>query len=246
MSIKKSTHVEACVCAGLSDASVIEGAIESLRNGKMILLFDAEDREGETDFVIPAQSVTPADVARMRCDGGGLICVALHGGAAEKLGLPFMSDILRSVSLNGHKPLCTLVEKKGDIPYDSRSSFSLWVNHRDVFTGITDNDRALTIRRVGENVQKVLNGEKVDFGEEFRSPGHVALLRAASGLLDERRGQTELSIALALRAGICPSMVVCEMLDGKTGKALSKEDAKKYAVRHNMQFVEGKNILSGV
>lgn len=218
-------------------------AIDAIRKGKMILLYDADDREGETDLVIPAISITPADVARMRRDGGGLICVAIHGSAAEKLGLPFITDVLRSVSLNGNKALRTLVEKKGDIPYDSRSSFSLWVNHRNTFTGITDNDRALTIKKTGETVQRVLNGEMIDFGEEFRSPGHVALLRAASGLLNERRGQTELSIELALKAGINPSMVVCEMLDEKTGKALSKEDARKYSLKNNMPFIEGKSIL---
>ncbi len=221
----------------------LKEAIDAIRKGKMILLYDADDREGETDLVIPAISTTPADVARMRRDGGGLICVAIHGSVAEKLGLPFMSDVLRSVSLNGNKALCTLVEKKGDIPYDSRSSFSLWVNHRNTFTGITDNDRALTIKKIGETVHRVLNGERIDFGEEFRSPGHVALLRAASGLLNERRGQTELSIELALKAGINPSMVVCEMLDEKTGKALSKDDARKYSLKNNMPFIEGKNIL---
>lgn len=221
----------------------LKDSIDAIRKGKMILLYDADDREGETDLVIPAISTTPADVARMRRDGGGLICVAIHGSAAEKLGLPFMSDVLRSLSLNGNKALRTLVEKKGDIPYDSRSSFSLWVNHRNTFTGITDNDRALTINKIGETVHRVLNGQSVDFGEEFRSPGHVALLRAASGLLNERRGQTELSIELALKAGINPSMVVCEMLDEKTGKALSKEDARKYSIKYNMPFIEGKNIL---
>ncbi len=221
----------------------LEEAIESIRKGNMILLFDDENREGETDLVMPALSVTPADIVRMRRDAGGLICVAVHAKAAEKLGLPFMSDILSSVSLNGHRQLRTLVEKKGDIPYDSRSSFSLWVNHRGTFTGITDNDRALTINKVGETVYRVLNGEKIDFGREFRSPGHVALLRAAAGLLDERRGQTELSIQLALMAGICPSMVVCEMLDEKTGRALSKEDANEYSLRYNMPFIAGKDIM---
>jgi 3,4-dihydroxy 2-butanone 4-phosphate synthase len=221
----------------------LKEAIDAIRKGKMILLYDADDREGETDLVIPAMSITPVDVARMRRDGGGLICVAIHGNVAEKLGLPFISDVLRSVSLNGNKALRTLVEKKGDIPYDSRSSFSLWVNHRNTFTGITDNDRAFTIKKIGETVQRVLNGERIDFGEEFRSPGHVALLRAASGLLNERRGQTELSIELALKAGINPSMVVCEMLDEKTGKALSKDDARKYSIKYNMPFIEGKNIM---
>lgn len=221
----------------------LETAINAIRDGKMILLFDAEDREGETDLVIPALCITPADVALMRQDGGGLICVAIYSKAADRLGLPFMSDILRSVSKNGHKSLISLVEKKGDIPYDSRSSFSLWVNHRETFTGITDNDRALTIRKIGETVNKVLKGEKIDFGDEFRSPGHVALLRAATGLLDERRGQTELSIQLALKAGISPSMVVCEMLDEITGKALTKEDAIRYSKDKNMLFIEGKDIL---
>lgn len=221
----------------------LEKAIDSLQNGKMILLYDADDREGETDMVIPALCATPADIARMRCDGGGLICVAVQGDAAERLGLPFMSDLLRSVSQNGHSSLLSLVEKKGDIPYDSRSSFSLWVNHRDTFTGITDNDRAFTINKVGEAVEKVMKGEKLDFGIEFRSPGHVALLRAASGLLNERRGQTELSVQLALMADITPSMVICEMLDGCTGKALSKEDARRYSIRHNMPFIEGKDLF---
>ncbi len=221
---------------------MIEEVIDAIRNGKMILLFDSEEREGETDMVIPALSATPLDIARMRRDGGGLICVAIPSNAAQKLGLPFMSDILRSVSLNGHKSLLNVVEKKGDIAYDSRSSFSLWVNHRNVFTGIADNDRALTINKLGETIEKVLNGESVDFGKEFRSPGHVALLRAADGLLNERHGQTELSVALALKAGIAPSMAICEMLDAKTGKALSKEDAKRYSRRNNMPFIEGKNI----
>ena len=93
-------------------------------------------------------------------------------------------------------------------------------------------------------MQNVMCGHMLDFGSEFRSPGHVALLRAASGLLNERRGQTELSIQLALMAGITPSMVVCEMLDGKTGKALSKDDAQKYSLRYRMPFVEGKELLT--
>lgn len=223
---------------------MIEKAIKAIRKGEMILLYDDDDREGETDLVMPAQRVTPMDIVRMRRDGGGLICVAIHAKAADMLGLPYMADILRRVSLNGYKPIGSVVEKNGDIPYDARSSFSLWINHRNTFTGITDNDRALTINKIGEAVEKVLKGERIDFGKEFRSPGHVAVLRAASKLLNERRGQTELSIQLALMAGICPSMVVCEMLDGNTGKALSKEDAKRYAIHHNLSFVEGKEIIA--
>ncbi len=220
----------------------LEKAIKSLRSGRMILLYDADDREGETDFVIPARSTSPEDIAVMRRDGGGLICVAISSEAAESLGLPFMTEILRHAAYNGNRALQTLVERDGDLKYDNHSSFSVWVNHKDTYTGITDNDRALTINKIGEMVSQVEEGRKIDFGSEFHSPGHVAILRAARGLLNERKGQTELSIALAQKAGITQAMVVCEMLDNHNGKALSKEKAREYAREHNLQFIEGKEI----
>ncbi len=71
----------------------------------------------------------------------------------------------------------------------------------------------------------------------------MALLRAAEGLLDERNGQTELSVALAHMAGVTPAMVVCEMLDDYNGKALSKEKAKEYGKEHDLVFLEGQEIV---
>jgi 3,4-dihydroxy 2-butanone 4-phosphate synthase len=220
----------------------ISKAIEALQNGRMILLFDLEGREAETDFAIPAKSVTPADVKWMRKDAGGLICVALDPHASEKLGLPFMADILRDASQRSDS-LNNIVEKGGDLKYDSRSSFSIWVNHRDTRTGIPDNDRALTINKLGEIVDRALDGEIPDFGKEFRTPGHVATLRAARTLVHERMGQTELSIALAKIAGITPAMVVCEMLDDNTGRALSKQDAIAYGENQDIVFVEGEEVV---
>src|SRR5665647_140341 len=76
-------------------------AIRAIKKGEMILLYDSEDREGETDMVIPAISTTPKQVARMRIEAGGLICVAISPEAAEILCLPFMADILKFVSSNG-------------------------------------------------------------------------------------------------------------------------------------------------
>lgn len=222
----------------------VQQAVNSLQKNEMILLFDAEDREGETDFVIPATNVTPDHIYKMRKDGGGLICVAIHPTAAKKLGLPYFSDVLQHSDLNGNgQILRRLVEKDGDIPYDSRSSFSLWVNHRDTFTGIGDRDRTLTISRIGTFVNDALSGNDVDLSSEFRSPGHVSLLRAASGLVDERTGQTELSVVLAQLASITPAMAICEMLDGHTGLALSKQDAIKYARKNDLVFVEGKDVI---
>lgn len=217
-------------------------AIDAIRQGKMFLLFDAEGREAETDLTILALAVTPEDVKIMRKDGGGLICVALDPVACEKMDLPFMADVVRSAH-ECSSTLGTTVERGGDLRYDSRSSFSIWVNHRNTRTGIPDNDRALTIKKLGEVVEKTLAGEKVNFGSEFRTPGHVATLRAAKGLINERLGQTELSIALAKIANVTPAMVVCEMLDDNTGRALSKEDAKAYADKHGMIFVEGSEVI---
>jgi len=220
---------------------MIEEALKHFRKGKPVLIYDFDDREGETDIAIPAIAVTPKDIAMMRIDGGGLICVAIHPIAAKKLKLPFMHDILKVASekLPELKSIASF-----DIRYDSRSSFSLWVNHRDTFTGITDRDRALTIRRIGEIVDYVmLNGKEFDFGSEFRSPGHVAVLRASDNLVYERVGQTELSVALAEMAGIAPAVAICEMLDAETGKALPKEKAMEYAEEKGIPFVEGKDIV---
>ncbi len=221
--------------------NIVRG-LQAIRNGEMIFIFDSEGREGETDFTIPASAVTPDDVKWMRKDGGGLICVALDADASKKLGLPFISDVLRDAS-NSDSSLKTTVEKSGDLAYDTRSSFSLWVNHRDTRTGIPDNDRALTINKLAEIVDRTFNGENISFGSEFRTPGHVALLRAAEGLVNERMGQTELSIALAKMAGTTPAMVVCEMLDENNGKALSKEGARTYEFDRDLVFLEGSEIV---
>jgi 3,4-dihydroxy 2-butanone 4-phosphate synthase len=215
---------------------MIDKAIAALRDGKFILLYDFDDREGETDFAIRSDAVTPQHILRMRKDGGGLICTAIDPVAAQRLGLPFASDVLQGTHV---------AEQQGDIPYDRKnhSSFSLWVNHKNTFTGITDRDRALTITAIAEQVKQSLNGGGAHFSEFFRTPGHCALLRAADDLLDQRHGQTELSVALARMAGITPSITICEMLDDESGYALPKTGAKAYAKKHGLVFVEGRDVL---
>jgi len=224
---------------------MIQDAIKALQDGQPILLYDFDDRETETDIVIPAETTTPKEVYRLRRDAGGLICTAIDPVVCDKLGIPYIVDVLRYAgnSGNGFKAIESIYERVGDIPYDAKSSFSLWVNHRKTFTGITDNDRSLTITKLGEITRKVINGEPVNFGAEFRSPGHMPLLRAAPGLLKDRRGQTELSIVLARAAGITPAMVMCEMMDGETGKAMTKKDAIAYAKKHGLVFIEGKEVV---
>jgi 3,4-dihydroxy 2-butanone 4-phosphate synthase len=202
--------------------------VAAFARGEPVLIHDDADREGETDLVYPAGSVTPDAVARLRNDAGGLICVALSDAVSTALDLPFMQNTIDHPTAADH-----------DLAYDERSSFSLTVNHRDTFTGITDEDRSLTIQALAS-----LAGDPdvETFAETFRSPGHVHLLRAAPGLLADREGHTELAIALAEAANQPPAAVVCEMLDGDTGGALSPASARSYAIENGLQYVEGAQL----
>ncbi len=216
----------------------VERAIRALRRGEMVLIFDGEGREEETDLVVASQFITPEHIRTMRTHGGGLICTAVHPRLAQELGLPFLSEVLSSAAASF--PVLSALEAN-DIPYDERSSFSITINHRRTFTGITDRDRALTIREFARLAQ--LNGEKRTlFGRHFRSPGHVILLRAAEGLVRSRRGHTELSVALAEMAGLTPIATICEMM-GDDGGALSRRGARRYAERHGLVFLEGEEIV---
>ncbi len=215
-------------------------ALRSFREGKPLLVHDSEKRENEVDIFIRASSVTVDKIRLMRKDGGGLLCVAIHSEIAKKLQLPFLHDILYSTD---NEVLRSLVVDK--LPYDKRSSFSITVNHRETRTGITDIDRALTVNKLGEMCKlywtdREFNVKKY-FINNFRAPGHVHLLRAADGLLDERKGHTELALVIALLAGVEPCVALIEML-GDDGKALSLERAKEYADKHGFYLLDGSII----
>ncbi|PSP75203.1 3,4-dihydroxy-2-butanone-4-phosphate synthase [Halobacteriales archaeon QS_3_64_16] len=199
------------------DGTDLDRAIAAFAEGSPVLIHDAADREGETDLVYPARAVTPAALAQLRNDAGGLVCVALSDAVATAWELPFTQNELAHPAAADH-----------DLGYDERSSFSLTVNHRDTYTGITDEDRALTVSELGRSI--------------FRAPGHVHLLRGAPNLLADRQGHTELGLALAAAAEKPPAVAVCEMLtDG--GGALSPGDARAYAERNGLVYVEGASII---
>ncbi|MDQ2070995.1 3,4-dihydroxy-2-butanone-4-phosphate synthase [Haloarcula sp. NS06] len=212
-----------------ADADSVADAVAAFARGEPVLIHDAADREGETDLVYPAGAVTPEAVARMRNDAGGLVCVALSDHVAEALELPFMQEVLDHPTAADH-----------DLAYDERSSFSLTVNHRDTFTGITDEDRSLTIR---ELAAVAADPDPDAFSDAFRSPGHVHLLRAAPDGLSDREGHTELALALATAADQPEAAVVCEMLDDETGAALPPAAARTYADREGLVYVEGASLL---
>jgi len=212
--------------------NAVEWAVEAFRAGEPIIVYDDDGREDEADMMYPAAAVDPEDVATLRLDAGGLVCVALADEIAERFDLPFYHDAIDHPAT-----------EHGDMGYDSRPSFSMSVNHRFTFTGITDQDRARTIRALAEVSE---NPHLVNFPREFRSPGHVFLLRAATDLLAQRQGHTELAIALAEEAGIQPAVALCEMLDEHSGDSRSKTDAAKYANRHGMPMLAGDEIISAL
>lgn len=205
-------------------------ALEQLKKGNFILIYDGDDREGEADLVFHARFATPEKIERMRKDAGGLICVALAKEIAEVLKLEFLVDMLKT-----NERVSRMIYKK--TAYGDKPAFSLAVNHKDVYTGIPDNDRALTIKKIWETTEE--KDMRKYFVENFYTPGHIFLLIGRG--LENRKGHTELSLKLAELAGIEGTMVLCEML-GK-GKALSKEKAKYYAEKNGFMFIEGKEIV---
>ena len=132
-----------------------------------------------------------------------------------------------------------------DIPYDNtKSSFGITINHRKTYTGITDNDRALTIREYANTIFQDAPVEKIrkDLSDNFRAPGHVHLLNTAEFPLKNRKGHTELVNALMIMAGVKPSGTICEMM-GDDGNSQKKEVTKKYAEDHGLTFVTGEEII---
>ena len=179
----------------------------------------------------------------MRQDGGGLIFLMISHQVAQRFQLPFLSDLFSHVS-SQYPVLKALVPN--DIPYDTKSSFSLYVNHRNTFTGITDNDRSLTMKKFAELAKSTEDKDSTtavqDLGREFRSPGHIPICIASKKLLNERKGHTELVVSLLEMAELIPVGGGCEIM-GENGKALPKQDAKKYAEKNNFIFLEGNDII---
>ncbi|MCI4368594.1 MAG: 3,4-dihydroxy-2-butanone-4-phosphate synthase [Thermoplasmata archaeon] len=216
---------------------------DSLSHGEPVLIFDAPDREAETDLVFLSEKATPELVHLARREAGGLLCTALSAELRHRLGLPYFSDLLRLAA-----PSYPIVDalRVQRLRYDSRSAFGITVNHRSNYTGVPDNDRAQTIRALGELARESANLTDIElsarFSEEFTSPGHVPLLYAADGLLSERKGHTELAISLAKMAGLSASVTVCEML-GDSGGARSPDAARRFADQHGWAFLDGRTVL---
>ncbi|MCL4337303.1 MAG: 3,4-dihydroxy-2-butanone-4-phosphate synthase [Candidatus Thermoplasmatota archaeon] len=219
---------------------MLKQAIDDLRAGRPILVFDSREREGETDIVVASQFINNEKIKFMRKAGGGLICTTMKEADAKLLGLPYLEDFYRQ-----HLDLGERAVDHSDLKYDKDSSFSVTINYRDTFTGISDKDRSSTILKFSDLVSNLTNYNRQArnvFVEQFRIPGHVILLIAREDYFLSRRGHTELSTYLVEKANLIPSATIVEML-GDDGNSLPFNKASDFARQNSLTFIEGEEII---
>lgn len=184
----------------------IEDIIDDIRNGKMVILMDDEDRENEGDIIVAAEKVTPDIINFMATEARGLICLTLTGERCDFLGLPAM------VSGNGAKfstPFTVSIEAA-----------------EGVTTGISAADRARTIQ-----VAVDPNGK----AEDIVQPGHIFPLRARPGGVLSRAGHTEAGCDLARLAGLTPSSAIVEIMN-EDGTMARRPDLEVFAEKHGIKI----------
>lgn len=193
--------------------STIDEAIEDIRSGKMVIVCDAEDRENEGDLTLAAQFATPEAINFMAKEGRGLICLALEPSRCDELGLDLMAA-------------------KNESPF--QTAFTVSVEAREgVTTGISAHDRARTIQ-VAIDPRSTPN--------DLVQPGHIFPLKAKSGGVLERAGQTEAAVDLARLAGVTPAGVICEIMNDD-GTMARVPDLEKFCAEHDMKMVTVADLI---
>jgi 3,4-dihydroxy 2-butanone 4-phosphate synthase/GTP cyclohydrolase II len=186
--------------------SPIDEIIEDLRNGRMIILVDAEDRENEGDLVIAAQMATPDAINFMAKHGRGLICLSMAQQRASQLRLEYMARQTEA---------------------RDRTAFTVSIEAREgVATGISAHDRARTISTAIDPTKD---------HNDIVSPGHVFPLIAREGGVLVRAGHTEASVDLARLAGLYPAGVICEIMNDD-GTMARMADLVAFAQRHGLKI----------
>ena len=187
-------------------ASSIEAVVEDIKNGKMVILVDDEDRENEGDLCMAAELVTPEAINFMAKYGRGLICLALSPDIVQQLGLPMMVS-------NNQSPYGT--------------GFTISIEARTgVSTGISAADRARTIAAAVDPKATP---------RDIISPGHVFPLRAKEGGVLVRTGQTEGSVDLARMAGLRTAGIICEIMKDD-GTMARRPDLEVFAGEHDLKI----------
>ena len=193
--------------------SSIEKAIEDLKQGKMIIIVDDEDRENEGDLAFAADKVTPEMINFMSIHGKGLICVPMLGSRLDEL------DITSMVS---------------DNTSSHSTAFTISVDAiKGATTGISADDRSNTI--------KMLTSETT-LPEDLARPGHIFPLRYAEGGVIERNGQTESIVDLCILSDLYPAGVICEIINDD-GTMARRDDLIKFSDKHDINIVSVEDII---
>lgn len=193
-----------------------EEAIQDIKEGKMVIVADDENRENEGDLVCAAEKITPDIINFMAKEGRGLICLTLTSGRTRELQLNQM--------------VCDNTESHGTaftVSVDAAQSFG-------VTTGISASDRAATIKVAVDPSSKP---------SDLRRPGHIFPLEAKKGGVLERVGQTEASVDLAKLAGLYSAGVICEILN-PDGTMARRNDLVLFAKKHNLKFITVAQLIS--
>src|SRR5881628_2383184 len=194
--------------------STIEEALEDIREGKMVVVCDAEDRENEGDLTMAAQFTTPEAINFMAKEGRGLICLTLTPERCDELGLDLMAA-------------------KNESRFET--AFTVAIEAREgVTTGISAHDRAHTIQ---------VAIDPASGPADVVQPGHVFPLKAKPGGVLERTGQTEAAVDLARLAGLNPSGVICEVMNDD-GTMARVGDLERYCARHGLKMITVADLIA--
>jgi len=195
--------------------NTIQEAIEDIKNGKMIIVVDDEDRENEGDFIAAAECVTPEMINFMALHGRGLICAPLTEKRCEELDLPLMVN-------------------KNTVLHNTQFTVSIDLIGEGCTTGISVHDRAKTI--------KALTSKKTK-PEDFGRPGHIFPLRAKEGGVLRRTGHTEASIDLARLAGFKPAGILVEILN-EDGTMARLPQLMKVAKKFDLKIISIEDLVA--
>jgi len=191
----------------------VEEAVEEIRQGRMIILVDDQDRENEGDLTLAAEKITPDAINFMAKFGRGLICLALTEQRCEELNLPLMSPI--NTSVHG-TAFCEAIDAK-----------------LGVTTGISASDRAITILTAIDPKTRP---------QDLARPGHMFPLRARNGGVLVRAGQTEASVDLARIAGLNPAGVICEIMN-EDGTMSRVPQLIEFCREHNLKMLTVADLI---
>ena len=186
--------------------SKIEDAIEDIKEGKFIIIADDKQRENEGDLVIAAEKIDAEKINFMITHGKGLVCMPIIASRLDELKIPLMTDVNTEVT---------------------KCQFTVSVDSKNVSTGISAFDRALTIKTILDKNTKP---------EDLLKPGHMFPLRYNGEGILSRPGHTEAAVDIVKLAKLYPAAVICEIINDD-GRMARLKDLEEFSKKHNLKMI---------